>query len=101
MRATREMLTDPMITDIFELKVRLAVLFEIADLECNPDPDKPPHPLPVSLLAAVDLLDEIQQHLLRDDADEIKLKAMVKAWQHRDGEDGKPRPRAVPERNDL
>jgi hypothetical protein len=84
-----------MITNLGELLVRLNVHFEIADSECKgPYEDRPPHPLPYALLATIDLIEEIQRHLARDDADEIKLTTVVSAWQQR-STDGRAKPKAV------
>jgi hypothetical protein len=59
--------------------------------------------LTTALLAAHDLVEQIERYLKTDDADAITLKEVVKAWQHRSDEDGRPKPKALvlkPERND-
>jgi hypothetical protein len=86
-----------MIKDLAELKTRLLVHFEILDHEHPLHPhgeDVPPHPFPFALLAAVDLIEEIMRNLERDDADQIKLQAVVRAWEQRSF-DGRPAPRVV------
>jgi len=69
-----------MITDLNELLIRLQVHFEEADHGMHHEPDQPPHPLPYALLSAIDLVEEIQRHLSRADADKITLNAVVRAW---------------------
>jgi len=48
------------------------------------------------MLAAIELIEQIQKHLARDDADEIKLRAVVRAWEQRSN-DGRneTKPKAV------
>jgi len=42
------------------------------------------HPFPSAALAAADLVEQVQRHLKRDDADKITLKQVVAAWEQRD-----------------
>jgi hypothetical protein len=56
--------------------------------------DVSPHPFPHALLSAIDLIEEIMRNLERDDADQIKLQAVVRAWEQRSF-DGRPAPKAV------
>jgi hypothetical protein len=66
-RITKSWLSDHNLT---ELVTRLQVHFEEADHELNFfDKDHAPHPLPYALLAAIDLVEEIQRHMARDDVD--------------------------------
>lgn len=81
-----------MITDLAELRVRLQVLFELLDHEYNVDDARAAHPFPYAVLAALDLIEEIQRSLARDER--IKLDAVVRAWQQR-SVDGRPAPKAV------
>jgi hypothetical protein len=86
-----------MVTNLSELRIRLEVHFEEADHDFNVDDGRAPHPLPYALLAAIDLVEEIQRSLAREN--EITLKAVVKAWQQR-AVDGRPKPRVVKEENE-
>jgi hypothetical protein len=83
-----------MITDLAELRARLLVHFEALSYDYPLDDDASPHPFPRALLSAVDLIEEILRNLDRDDADQIKLQAVVRAWEHR-SIDGRPAPKAV------
>jgi hypothetical protein len=71
------------ITDLAELKTRLLVHFAVLDHEHPFNEDEPPHPFPNALLSAVDLIEEIMCNLKRDDADQIELQAVVRAWEQR------------------
>jgi hypothetical protein len=88
-----------MVTNLSELRIRLEVHFEEADHDFNVEDGRAPHPLPYALLTAIDLVEEIQRHLARDDADKITLQAVVRAWQQR-AVDGRPKPRVVKEENE-
>ena len=83
-----------MVTNLSELRIRLEVHFEEADHDFNVEDGRAPHPLPYALLAAIDLVEEIQRSLAREKG--ITLKAVVKAWQQR-AVDGRPKPRVVKE----
>jgi hypothetical protein len=83
-----------MMTNLAELKTRLLVHFEVLNYEYPLEDDVPPHPFPGALLSAIDLIEEIMRNLERDDADQIKLQAVVRAWEQRSF-DGRPAPKAV------
>ena len=81
-----------MITDLNELLIRLQLHFEL--LEYEAEGKDQPHPLGDAILSGVDLIEEIKRSLARDDADRIKLAAVVDAWKQR-STDGRPAPKAV------
>ena len=79
-----------MITDLNELLIRLQLNLELLDYESHDEP----HPFGNAILSAIDLIEEIQRGVRRDDADRIKLVAVVEAWKQR-SVDGRPAPKAV------
>jgi len=81
-----------MITDLAELLTRLQVHLELLEYEHPFEGDRPPHPLGHALLSAIDLVEEMQRSLQRDEG--TKLAAAVRAWQQR-STDGWPAPKAV------
>jgi hypothetical protein len=82
-----------MITDLNELQIRLEVhFFELLGYEAE-NKDRP-HSLGNAILSAIDLIAEIQRNLARDDADRIRLAAVVSAWEQR-STNGRPAPKAV------
>ena len=83
-----------MIKDLAELKTRLHVHFELLAYEHPLEEDVTQHPFPYALLSAIDLIEEIMRNLERDDADQIKLQAVVRAWVQR-SVDGRPAPKAI------
>jgi hypothetical protein len=82
-----------MIKDLAELKTRLLVHFELLAYK-HPLEEDEQHPFPYALLSAIDLIEEIARNLKRDDADQNKLQAVVRAWEQR-SIDGRPAPKAV------
>jgi hypothetical protein len=83
-----------MITDLAELKMRLLVHFEVLAYEHPLEEDMTQHPFPYALLSAIDLIEGILRNLDRDDADQIKLQAVVRAWEQR-SLDGRPAPKVI------
>ena len=84
-----------MITDLNELATRLQLHFELLVHETesfDKDDNAPLHPLGNALLSAIDLVEEIQRTLKRND--QTGVDSVVRAWASRRF-DGRAAPKAV------